>query len=119
MVVRAAAYDRFEAKVQAAGDCLLWTGAKNSDGYGVTRDFTGSLVLAHRFHYMMKVAAIPAGLVLRHACDTRLCVAPWHLTPGTHTENLMDAYERGRRPSWRTARELADLDRMFAGAVAG
>jgi hypothetical protein len=32
----------------------------------------------------------------RHTCDTANCVAPHHLIPGTHKENMQDAIDRNR-----------------------
>ncbi len=125
MVLRAAIYQRFDHKTRAAGACLIWTGARNSDGYGVTRDFAGALVLAHRFACELYRARVPAGQVARHACDTPACVAPAHLAPGTQSQNISEAYARGRRSGtprtfglpWRVARALAALDDAFVAAT--
>ena len=104
--------ERFIQRTTRRGSCLLWTGARNNYGYGVVRS-DGRLMLAHRLSYLLHRGPIPDGAILRHHCDTPACVAPWHLTPGTHSENLFDAYARGRRPSWRDARELRALDDAF------
>jgi hypothetical protein len=84
-------------KLSARGDCLIWTGAKNTDGYGVFRregDRAGSLVLAHRFYYELTRGPIPAGLELDHTCNTRDCVKCTEAV--THSVNMKRAYARRR-----------------------
>lgn len=78
--------------------CILFAGATNNRGYGqVRRD--GKTLLAHRVAYVdahgLTLADI-AGLVIRHRCDTPLCVNPEHLETGTQLQNIHDAIERGR-----------------------
>lgn len=87
----------FWGHVAKAGDneCWLWTGQKNPDGYG---QFTHRRETwrAHRF------AAEAAGMdirrcdLVRHTCDTPLCVNPKHLLPGTWRDNMRDMVARGR-----------------------
>lgn len=75
--------------------CILWTLAVDADGYGTVRR-NGRTYRAHRLAYEQLVGPIPAGLVLRHTCDTPACVNVAHLIPGTVAENNADARERGR-----------------------
>lgn len=75
--------------------CWLWTGARNGawytrgwgGGYGYL--WTGArAVRAHRYIWELLRGDIPAGLVLMHQITCpRHCVNPWHLTPGTKSEN--------------------------------
>ena len=51
---------------------------------------------AHRFSYQVFHGKIPDGLVVRHKCDTPLCVNPYHLQTGTVADNVMDRVIRGR-----------------------
>lgn len=39
----------------------------------------------------------PAGLVVRHKCDNRLCVNPEHLEYGTQGDNLNDRKAHGHK----------------------
>jgi hypothetical protein len=115
MTPRNAHYDRFDAKTKRVGDCLIWTGAKNSDGYGVTRGFYQELVLAHRFVHELYGGPIPAGKVGMHTCDQRDCVELTHVLPATQRQNVQDMHDKGR---WKFHRELNRLDREFKQAAA-
>lgn len=83
-----------KVKLDAASGCLLWTAAADSWGYGAFWQ-DGKVLRAHRASYDLFCSAIPEGLLLRHTCDTRLCVHPDHLLPGTIQENAQDFKERG------------------------
>lgn len=96
------AWIRFWTKVERRGDCWIWTGSVNTDGYGLfglapTHRKPG-LVLAHRLAYEWATGAPPpAGLrVIMHSCDVRACVRPAHLSPGTDADNYADAVRKGR-----------------------
>jgi hypothetical protein len=39
---------------------------------------------------------IPEGQVVRHSCDTPLCINPEHLILGTFLDNIQDKVDRGR-----------------------
>lgn len=74
---------RFERKVQRSGDgCWIWTGAKNSRGYGQLK-IDGRSRYAHRLAYEHWQGLIPEGFELDHLCRTRACVNPAHLEPVT------------------------------------
>lgn len=81
----------FWAKVKAT-DCLLWTGAVNSRGYGCFA-VNGVSQLAHRLAYEDAYGPIPEGLVIDHLCRTHNCVNPDHLEAVTHKVNR----QRGER----------------------
>lgn len=82
------AEERFWSRVDKTGDCWLWTGARNTAGYGHLR-VNGPQAIAHRFAYELLVGPIPAGLHLDHLCRNHGCVNPAHLEPVTCRENLM------------------------------
>lgn len=77
---------RFWAKVDAEGDCWVWTGALSDTGYGSFAP-AGKAKSAHRFAYESLVGPIPVGLQLDHLCRNRACVNPDHLEPVSATEN--------------------------------
>jgi hypothetical protein len=74
----------------------LWLGGWTLDGYGkVTR--SGKYIdMAHRMFYRAHVGEIPAGMFVCHKCDTPPCINPAHLFLGTHAENVMDMWTKGR-----------------------
>jgi hypothetical protein len=37
--------------------------------------------------------------LIRHACDTPLCINPWHFDVGDHVANMRDMVERRRSAS--------------------
>ena len=86
------------------GPCWLWTGGRQSKGYGGFSLHRRS-VLAHRFTYERLVGPVPDGLELDHLCRVRHCVNPEHLEPVTHRVNIRrgDAgQETGRQQRAKT-----------------
>ena len=76
-------------KVDASGDCWLWTGYITPLGYGtLTVRRLGRGFKAHRLVYELLVGPIPVGLELDHLCRNTRCVNPDHLEPVTHAENM-------------------------------
>jgi hypothetical protein len=76
-----------------ASGCWEWTGAKNSQGYGV---MGGSLV--HRTMYTMLYGRIPAGKFACHTCDNPSCANPEHIFIGTAQDNTDDMMQKRRYP---------------------
>lgn len=78
--------------------CVLAASGQGNHGYAVTWH-EGSMVLSHRVAYCLH-RDIPLseikGMVIRHRCDTPLCVNPDHLEVGSHADNSRDMRERGR-----------------------
>jgi hypothetical protein len=88
-------------KIAFAGpdDCWLWTAATSGNGYGQVKA-RGKMRQAHREAYEDEHGPCSAdGLVVRHRCDTPLCVNPDHLEIGTHADNSRDRVGRGRHVS--------------------
>lgn len=87
--------ERFWSRVQTGPGCWIWTGARHGNGYGGIR-VAGRKQQAHRVAYILQVGPIPPGLIVRHGCDTPLCVRGDHLVTGTHKDNAHDRDTRGR-----------------------
>ena len=88
------AIQRYEPDLNSG--CWIWSGAMDGKGYGVVF-YEKKPHRAHRVLYSVLRGRIPSGLVLRHKCDVKSCVNPDHLIPGTQSENMQDAYDRGQK----------------------
>ena len=80
--------ERFNSKWIKEGECMLWQGPLDRDGYG-TFYFKKKGRRAHRVSYYMHVGEIPREKVVDHTCSKRNCVNPFHLRLLTATENTM------------------------------
>lgn len=92
--------ERFWEKVDATGDCWVWTAGVGAFGYGLFSSPTyGSVsknVPAHRWAWTNMVGPIPDGMHIDHRCRNPKCVNPDHLEPVTPGENLRRTrYARG------------------------
>jgi HNH endonuclease len=84
------------SKLDQETRCWMWTGTRrNRVGYGGMH-MQGKRVLAHRVAYVVFNGEIPVNSVVRHTCDTSLCVNPKHLVLGTQADNVNDMLLRGR-----------------------
>lgn len=95
------------------GPCWPFTGARNSDGYGVIRgepepgQKRAPLLLAHRVALSIALGRpLGEGMTGRHKCDNPPCCRPRHLEEGTFQQNVDDMHERGRavKPPIKRAR---------------
>ena len=87
---------------QADGGCWEWMGTSYPNGYG--RMFLGGrggkFVSAHRYSCEQHHGPAPfADAHVMHKCDNRICVNPDHFAWCAASENIQDAYNKGRKVS--------------------
>ena len=78
--------ESFAARTEKRGDCLLWTGSKNLQGYGRIR-VDGSMSTTHRYAWQRANGPIPEGKIVDHICHNRACVNLEHLRLATFQQN--------------------------------
>jgi len=105
--------DRFWAKVEKTSGCWNWTGTKLAQGYGMI-SHNRKMRPAHRISWEMVNGKIPDGLDIMHMCDNPSCVNPDHLKPGTHQDNMLDMFRKGRRKTRFDAEMIRDIRRRCA-----
>jgi hypothetical protein len=103
--------ERFWSRVDRSGGpeaCWFWVSSTTrgngfnrrlrvlGSSYGIFTLANGLQCSAHRLSYIMAKGPIPEGLYILHECDVPACVNPAHLKAGTQSENISDAWKRGR-----------------------
>ena len=78
--------DRFNSKLKRSGDCMIWTGHTDKDGYGIIT-FRRASRKAHRVAMFLAGKTIPDGFVVNHTCRNRACVNHQHLNAVSASEN--------------------------------
>lgn len=78
------------------GACWQWRGRVQTNGYGVVDVARRKQARAHRFAWELTNGPIPAGRMVLHECDNKLCVNPSHLFLGDATANMRDMARKGR-----------------------
>jgi len=92
--------EKFSEWVDRSGDCWVWTGAKDGDGYGVF-NYGRKTYRAPRVALELDGRPVPDGTMAFHHCDNPACVRPTHLYIGTPQQNVDDMMRRGRaRPGF-------------------
>lgn len=86
---------RYGAAPPDENGCVLWSGATGRNGYGKA-NLRGQTVGAHRIAYEYHHGPIPDGMVVRHTCDVKRCIARDHLLAGTQADNIADKVDRDR-----------------------
>lgn len=76
------------------GHCWEWTGYLDEWGYGRIQ-IGGKWERAHVISFII-YRHRPKNCVL-HKCDNACCVNPDHLYDGTLSQNMLDAFSRGRK----------------------
>ena len=80
---------RFNNGFKVVGDCHLWQGFLDKDGYG-TFYFNKKARRVHRVAYYFAYGDIPSGMVIDHICKKRNCVNFQHLRCITAKENTLE-----------------------------
>mgnify|MGYP001608699181 CR=1 FL=1 len=125
--------ERFETRYEPepTSGCWLWTGRRDSFGYGVVPLGTrGRRQLAHRAAWELFRGVIQGGLQVCHRCDIPSCVNPNHLFLGTQGDNVRDCHAKNRnvkntwtagasnphaRLTWADVRDIRLVDAGAAG----
>lgn len=77
------------------GNCVLWTGSCNSDGYGNCH-YPPTVYHPHVFSWMLaNKKDIPEGMLIRHNCRNRSCLKIEHLELGDAADNAQDRKRDG------------------------
>ena len=108
----------FWSRVDTSGGpdaCWPFIGTKNACGYG-TLSYQSRVYRAHRLALILSDSDKPDLQALHH-CDNPPCCNPKHLYWGTRSDNMKDAWKRGRQPATR-APHRRDPETCRAGGIA-
>lgn len=97
---------RFWSKTVWAGDCLVWTGSKNPQGYGKV-SFNGRIVYAHRLAFKLEHGRWPELAILHHTCRNTSCVLAEHLEEVSSSKHAVK-HTDGEDAVEQTQMSLAD-----------
>lgn len=81
--------ERFNSKWKKVGQCYLWQGPLDKDGYG-SFFFRRRNRRAHRVAYYYNIGDIPQGFWVDHLCGNRNCVRSDHLRLVTPKQNALE-----------------------------
>ena len=88
--------------IQDPSGCWIWMGFTHK-GYGKI-GVEGKNKRVHRVMWELTNGPIPKGIFVLHKCDITECANPDHLFLGTHTDNMKDMINKGRKSKvvWNT-----------------
>lgn len=87
--------NRLLSKTKKTNTCWIWLGAKNPKGYGRIK-INKKLYSPHRIMFELFYGKILGVYDVCHKCDNPSCINPDHLFLGTRSDNMKDAYNKGR-----------------------
>lgn len=87
---------RIKSNMDVVGECWIWRGAKDRDGYGRIRVGGRKVKRVHRASWEAANNGNANGMLVCHHCDTPSCVNPKHLYLGTVLDNNRDKMAKGR-----------------------
>lgn len=77
--------------------CWPWNASKDPSGYGKLKVAYGITLRAHRMAYFLSTGTDPRDLFVCHSCDNPVCCNPAHHFLGTASDNMQDAWAKGRK----------------------
>lgn len=100
--------ESFWARVKKTDGCWEWQGACNNTGYG-NASWHGAMFTAHRLAAwlsgMVSTPSAPSSSFEKthvlHKCDNRKCCNPNHFFLGSASDNMKDAYSKGRKAGFK------------------
>lgn len=115
------AWSRIKCQVVKSGDCLVFNGHRDKDGYGLLT-IGDKTYRTHRLSFAFHNSRLDSSLLVCHHCDNRACVSPVHLYQGTNRDNATDRVIRGRsarnkNPNFGVDNGRAILPRLGSACV--
>ena len=104
---------RIERHIEQDGECILWTGYRDKDGYGYMK-WRRRLIGVHRLMYQYHHGPIPPGLEVDHTCHRHNCITPEHLRPRSRKENAADKAESINTIVKRLIEQVAKLETQIS-----
>ncbi len=78
------------------GDCWLWKGSCDKNGYGVFRLNGATVRVARAAYKIYHSVVLHETQHVLHRCDHPNCLNPDHLFLGSHADNMADMAAKGR-----------------------
>ena len=103
------------ARTEHVDDCMLWVGCRNTDGYPKVYWKGNFNAKGHRVVYQLcHPDENMDGKVVRHTCNTPLCINPNHLLSGTSSDNMADRDAQHRHGATKLTRDqVLEIDELF------